>query len=434
MDAGHLSDAVPFVPGLLYYVAVRDNEVPRSSPSRTVFCIDKQLLYANFYLDFGPLNLGQTFQFCHILNHEVSKAKASSKDIVFYSSHDGKRRANAICLLGCWGILFNGMSAAEAFAPFTGLALPSFHDATPSICLFKLTVLDCLRGLEKALQCKYIAPETFNIEEYQHYEQVEHGDLNWLSPKFIAFAGPYDEYKQTIEGYISLTPEHYLPYFKAHNVTLVVRLNEKLYDEKRFTDAGIDHLELFYPDGGNPPEAILLQFIQACEATPGAVAVHCKAGLGRTGTCIGAYLMKHDRFSAKECIGWLRLCRAGSVIGPQQQYMEAIEKKMWLAKRPMTDADDSENNGGSTTESHIVAVSPCKTKQRTSANIFRSSPPTIIVPGASLAKTNRAALALSLPANVNAVSSASAMEPSPKTQGDNLIELKHGRLKSPVKP
>ncbi|EQC37591.1 hypothetical protein SDRG_05187 [Saprolegnia diclina VS20] len=433
MDTGTLPDAVPFVPGLLYYVAVRDTEVPRPSPSRTVFSIDKQLLYANFYLDFGPLNLGQTFQFCHILNHEVAKAKASSKEIVFYSAHDGKRRANAICLLGCWGILFNGMSAVDAFAPFHGLALPSFHDATPSICLFKLTVLDCLRGLEKALSCKYLSPETFNIEEYQHYEQVEHGDLNWLSPKFIAFAGPYDEYKQTIEGYISLTPEHYLPYFKAHNVTLVVRLNEKLYDEKRFLDAGIDHLELYYPDGGNPPEAILLQFIQACEATRGAVAVHCKAGLGRTGTCIGAYIMKHDKFSAKECIGWLRLCRAGSVIGPQQQYMESIEKKMWLAKRPMTDDDDA-NNDGSSAESHIVAVSPCKTKQRTSANIFRSSSPAVVVPGASLVKANRAALALSLPVNVNAVSSATAMEPSPKTQGDNLIELKHGRLKSPVKP
>jgi hypothetical protein len=61
----------------------------------------------------------------------------------------------------------------------------------------------------------------------------------------------------------------------------------------------------------------------------GAIAVHCKAGLGRTGTCIGAYLMKHYHFSAREVIGWMRVCRPGSVIGPQQQFMEEIQPRMW---------------------------------------------------------------------------------------------------------
>jgi cell division cycle 14 len=57
--------------------------------------------------------------------------------------------------------------------------------------------------------------------------------------------------------------------------------------------------------------------------------VHCKAGLGRTGTCIGAYIMKHYRFTAREIIGWMRVCRPGSVIGPQQQFLESIQARMW---------------------------------------------------------------------------------------------------------
>ena len=32
----------------------------------------------------------------------------------------------------------------------------------------------------------------------------------------------------------------------------------------------------------------------------GAIAVHCKAGLGRTGCLIGCYIMKHYKFTAEE--------------------------------------------------------------------------------------------------------------------------------------
>lgn len=60
-----------------------------------------------------------------------------------------------------------------------------------------------------------------------------------------------------------------------------------------------------------------------------AMAVHCKAGLGRTGTCIGAYLMKHYRLTAREVIGWMRICRPGMVIGPQQHFLADIEGLMW---------------------------------------------------------------------------------------------------------
>jgi cell division cycle 14 len=58
-----------------------------------------------------------------------------------------------------------------------------------------------------------------------------------------------------------------------------------------------------------------------CHHLIGTIGVHCKAGLGRTGTCIAAYIMKHFRFTAAEAIGWLRICRPGSIIGPQQQFL-----------------------------------------------------------------------------------------------------------------
>mmetsp|Transcript_37412 Transcript_37412/g.74088 ORF Transcript_37412/g.74088 Transcript_37412/m.74088 type:complete len:239 (+) Transcript_37412:862-1578(+) len=133
----------------------------------------------------------------------------------------------------------------------------------------------------------------------------------------------------TRDGYQTLTVDDYGPYFQQKGVTLVVRLNKKYYDERKFLKYGIRVLDLYYLDGSNPPRAILDQFLREVEGNAGGIAVHCKAGLGRTGTCIGCYLMKHFKFTAAEVIGWFRICRPGTIIGPQQHYMAEMEQVMW---------------------------------------------------------------------------------------------------------
>jgi protein-tyrosine phosphatase len=158
--------------------------------------------------------------------------------------------------------------------------------------------------------------------------------LNWIvKDKILAFAGPSFERNVSPEGYCTLSPADYIPYFQQKNIGLVVRLNKKNYHEQDFIDAGIDHLEAFFIDGSCPPMPVLERVVDAFEKVPEGkgFAVHCKAGLGRTGTCIGAYLMKHYRFTAAEVIGWMRLCRPGMVIGPQQHFLKKIERIMWQA-------------------------------------------------------------------------------------------------------
>ena len=39
--------------------------------------------------------------------------------------------------------------------------------------------------------------------------------------------------------------------------------------------------------------------------------------------------MKHYGMTTPELIGWLRLCRPGSVIGPQQNFLQDMEKRMF---------------------------------------------------------------------------------------------------------
>jgi hypothetical protein len=128
---------------------------------------------------------------------------------------------------------------------------------------------------------------------------------------------------------MSLGPESYIPIMKRYGVTAVVRLNKKLYDRKKFLDAGIKHYDLYFVDGGNPPDAITKQWLDIVENEKGAVGIHCKAGLGRTGVLNGLFLMKHYRITANEVIAWFRICRPGSVIGPQQQFLKEMEPRMW---------------------------------------------------------------------------------------------------------
>lgn len=60
----------------------------------------------------------------------------------------------------------------------------------------------------------------------------------------------------------------------------------------------------------------------------GALAIHCKAGLGRTGVLICCFMMKHFNFSARAALGYIRVCRPGSVIGPQQNFIIQQEARM----------------------------------------------------------------------------------------------------------
>lgn len=92
--------------------------------------------------------------------------------------------------------------------------------------MYNLNILDCLRAVYKvchfkiylsffshllchapneinslstifqALQYGWLDFSNFDVEEYEHYERAENGDLNWIIPgKFLAFSGPHPKSK-----------------------------------------------------------------------------------------------------------------------------------------------------------------------------------------------------------------------------------------------
>jgi cell division cycle 14 len=173
------------------------------------FSIDNELVYWNFFLDFGPLNLGQLYRFCTKLEQKLQTLPNHS--ICFYTSNAPAKRANAVCLIGCWQLLYLHRTPEEALHGFrpalpnvtfglpetnrtskpplvtranpTISPLPTFHDASPCACSYELTVYDCLKGVAKAHLYRFFDFDNFDVEEYEHFEQVEvssHGKMSFL--------------------------------------------------------------------------------------------------------------------------------------------------------------------------------------------------------------------------------------------------------------
>jgi len=107
-------------------------------------------------------------------------------------------------------MMYHNLLPEAAFAPFAqaGIELVPYCDAGGLVSLYNLTVLDCLKGLHRAIGLGWVDFSKFDPEEYDYFEQVENGDWNWIVPgKFLAFAGPvWDDWDEPYDDSSQLGP------------------------------------------------------------------------------------------------------------------------------------------------------------------------------------------------------------------------------------
>lgn len=71
-----------------------------------------------------------------------------------------------------------------------------FRDASLSEPCYRIGLRDCLSAVYKCHQLGFFNFRDFNLKEYEYFERVENGDLNWILPgKYIAFCGPHASFK-----------------------------------------------------------------------------------------------------------------------------------------------------------------------------------------------------------------------------------------------
>eukprot|EP01114_Cavostelium_apophysatum_P015947 TRINITY_DN4451_c0_g1_i1.p1 TRINITY_DN4451_c0_g1~~TRINITY_DN4451_c0_g1_i1.p1 ORF type:complete len:501 (+),score=81.70 TRINITY_DN4451_c0_g1_i1:87-1589(+) len=240
---------------------------------------------------------------------------------------------NGILLMTASLVLFLNWNIEDAIAMFS----TKFPYLSPFISVhgypIGVSVRDCLMGLKKAMKHDLLDINAFDIQ--REIEVRSKLDLNWIiEGKLAASCSPG---YLSINGYIPALDD-FADFFADNGISGIVRLNDPLYPSSFFTQKTIEHCDLPFSDGCIPSADLVssfLEFVDRHVDSGMAVVVHCRGGIGRTGTLIACYLMRSFKFTALEAIGFLRLRRPGSVSSMQQQFLMEMEEQIWkLAEGP----------------------------------------------------------------------------------------------------
>lgn len=110
-----IANMMEIVDSTLYFAVLRG-----SNPSRKLKCngnlfyftTDEELLYQNYYCDFGPLNISCLYKFCMKLRKYLQYAKGI-KGIVYYTCSHPDKKANAAFLMGCYCVIYLNMQPTD---------------------------------------------------------------------------------------------------------------------------------------------------------------------------------------------------------------------------------------------------------------------------------------------------------------------------------
>lgn len=199
----------------------------RRRPKLFFFSTDLQERYIPFCADFGPVDVATVVEFCDYLRDKMHDPRIANRHLVYYFPSSYDYASNAAFLLSAYLVIDHGFAPQDAVKPFETILhspiLP-FRDATFAPSTFPLSITDCLRGLNKAMNLGWLDPKNFNIKEYDTLACPEtSGDVHQICPKFVAFRGPEEkrnDHDESKDYHAPATPEQCLRVMSALQVSL----------------------------------------------------------------------------------------------------------------------------------------------------------------------------------------------------------------------
>ena len=126
--------------------------------------------------------------------------------------------------------------------------------------------------------------------------------------------------EETLAGSGMPTTHDELEWVLKQGVKSIITMTENALPESWVEDVNYLHVpttDLTSPDMDKIDTAV--DFIHSRINNKEPVMVHCAAGMGRTGTVLACYLVKYQKYSAKDAIEKVRTERPGSIQSEVQE-------------------------------------------------------------------------------------------------------------------
>mmetsp|Transcript_6105 Transcript_6105/g.19443 ORF Transcript_6105/g.19443 Transcript_6105/m.19443 type:complete len:163 (+) Transcript_6105:128-616(+) len=124
----------------------------------------------------------------------------------------------------------------------------------------------------------------------------------------------------------------YIEQLRKHNVTDVVRICEKTYDESKVEGEGMAMHELAFADGAAPPAHVLDSWLNLVDHkfkhgdSNETIAVHCMAGLGRAPVLVAIALIEAG-LEWEQAVDHIRSKRRGVMNAKQLKYLQSYKRR-----------------------------------------------------------------------------------------------------------
>jgi len=321
------------VPDKLYFYldsVWRENKSGGRRTGDLIVCLDSSQKHVKSSKHFGPPLIKTIWEHCN----RVDSTRKNGR--VFFLTNDKEdnlhteQRTISAFLMAAYAILrlnWDVHTANNTLLASIPKKLAFFRDYHGD-SNFKLNILDCLHGLD--IGCKM--NQWFLSRNSCVASKIY--DMDWIVPnKLLALRDPTIR-RETRRRSVSKIAVREL---KRLGVSSIIRLNGEdhnhcldyygySYAAEDITKEHFLHYDIPFEDVNTPTIQQVNQFISFCEVSSGRIAVHCHAGLGRSAAMIGCYMIKHYGFDGRSVCAWMKMCRSGSVMGPQHFFFERYEQ------------------------------------------------------------------------------------------------------------